>query len=108
MVGLIAFEQVLRLSLRRPDGLSLEWDLRGHLFLNRPANATRLRVPFDVVTDFQIAFHELGLHRLKSISFALERKPGASQEREFAYVSNRKSDKLCIGDGGLATRSGPH
>ena len=61
VVRLIALDRILRLFLRSMNGIALERDFGGMLFLDRPSDPSCFRVPFDVVSHFKVVRHGYAL-----------------------------------------------
>jgi hypothetical protein len=57
VVSLVALDLILRLLLRGMNRIPLEYDLGGDLFLDRPPNSTRFRVPFNMISYFEVVYH---------------------------------------------------
>ena len=61
MVGLFAFDDVLRLIFRGLPLVAFEDDLRRHFLLNRTSHSARFRIPLNVVASFKVDCHRLAL-----------------------------------------------
>jgi hypothetical protein len=57
VVRLIALDQILRFLLGSVHRIVLELDLGGMLFLDRPSNSACFRIPFNVISHFEVFCH---------------------------------------------------
>jgi len=57
VVGLVAFDQILRFFLRGADRVRLELDGGGNPFLDGPPDPACFRVPLYMIAYFKIVYH---------------------------------------------------
>jgi hypothetical protein len=57
MIGLVTLDDVLRLLFGSVSLITLEDDLGGHFLLDRPADASGFRVPFDMIAALKFGGH---------------------------------------------------
>lgn len=57
VVGLVAFDEVLRFALCRVVDVALEFHIRNSFLDDDPAHATRFRVPGNMVSAFEDSCH---------------------------------------------------
>src|SRR5690242_13023128 len=57
MICLVAFDQILRPFFGGVDRVALEIDFGGDLFEDRASHSTCFRIPFDVISDLELARH---------------------------------------------------
>ncbi len=59
VLGLVTLDQILRLILGGMHGVSLELYFGGDLFLDRPSDSARFRIPLNVIANRQLACNRM-------------------------------------------------